>query len=231
VVKIAGFQKNSFIDYPGKIASVVFLGGCNMRCYFCHNFEILTQKSNVKDFNEVIAELEEQLEFIDAVVVSGGEPTLHPHIREILQKIKDLGVLIKLDTNGSNPEMLREFVESNMVDYVAIDVKCAFDREKIVQGITALGNKILQSIDYLIGQDKVDYMFRTTLAPALDEDDLLAIAEMIKGAKTYQLQQFIPNENSEESCFGGLQPFTKQQVEEFAKLFEGKVEKVLIRGF
>ena len=237
MIKVAGFQKNSFIDYPGKICAMVFLGGCNMRCYFCHNFDILSSKSNIQDFSEVLEEIKEQIGFIDAVGISGGEPTLHPQLRDIIEAIRALRgskgdrLLIKLDTNGSNPQMLRDLVEGGLLDYVAIDVKCAFDRSDVVKGIDTLASRILESIDYLKNQTKIDYMFRTTLAPALDIDDIRAIAEMVKGAKTHQLQQFIPNENSESSCFAGLRPFTPEQVQEFAKEFEGKVGRVLIRGF
>ena len=231
MIKIAGFQKNSFIDYPGKIAAVVFTGGCNLRCYYCHNFGILKSDANVQDFDEILNELREQKGFLDAVVISGGEPTLHPNLREIIKSVKELGFLVKLDTNGSNPELLRELVEGGSVDYVAIDVKCGFNREDAIKGITKVGGKILESIDFLIEQKHVDYMFRTTLAPALDAGDMREIARMIKGAKTYQLQQFVPNENSESGCFAGLKPFTLEQAQEFAKLFEGVAENVLIRGF
>jgi len=230
-IKIAGFQKNSFIDYPGKIAAVVFTGGCNLRCYYCHNFGILKSDANVKNFDEILDELKEQVGDIDAVVISGGEPTLHPHLKEIIAKIRALGFLIKLDTNGSNPGLLRELVDGGSVDYVAIDVKCSFDNENIVKGIECLGGRILQSINFLKSQTKVDYMFRTTLAPALDIEDMKAIAKMITGAKTYQMQQFVPNENSEKSCFAGLKLFTPEQVAEFAEIFKPHVGEVLIRGF
>lgn len=231
-IKIAGFQKNSFIDYPGKIACVIFLGGCNVRCYFCHNFDILKNSSNVQDFSEVLAEIREQKDFLDAVVISGGEPTLHPHLRDIINLLKkEVGLPIKLDSNGTNPTLLKELVESGDIQYVAMDVKCAFENAENIIGTDHFAAPMCESIQYLINQNKIDYMFRTTLAPALDEDDMIAIAKMIKGARTYQIQQFIPNENSESSRCGGLKPYTKEQANQFAKLFEGSVKQILIRGF
>jgi len=231
VIRIAVFQKNSFIDYPGKIACVIFLGGCNVRCYYCHNFDILSMSSNVQDFSEIISEIKEQKDFLDGVVISGGEPTMHPNLRDIINQLKKLGLPIKLDTNGTNPTLLKELVEVGDINYVAMDVKCAFENMDDIIGTDHFAAPIFESIKYLIDQDKIDYMFRTTLAPALDADDIEAIAEMIKGAKTYQMQQFIPNENSEASRFAGITPFTHEQVKEFAKFFEGKVDEVLIRGF
>ena len=134
-IKIAGFQKNSFIDFPGKVAAIIFLGGCNFVCYYCHNSEILNGKSNSIAFSTMLSELQEQVGFLDGVVISGGEPTLHPHLGEIIRQIKEIGFLVKLDTNGTNSAMLMDLVNSGMVDYVAMDVKAPLDKYPDIVGV------------------------------------------------------------------------------------------------
>ena len=228
MIKIAGFQKNSFIDYPGKIAAVIYLGGCNMRCFYCHNNPILCPTSNQLEFTPILDELREQTGFLDAVVITGGEPTLHPHLTQIIAQIKALGFLIKLDTNGTNPQLLRDLTENGHVDYVAMDIKAPLDRYNEICGITNT-ESIKQSIDFLIGQTRIPYMFRTTLVPQLQEPDILAIANLIKGATTYQIQQFIPNEFSNSHRTIQL-PHPPSEIQRLAKLVEPFVSQVLIRG-
>ena len=230
-IKIAGFSKTTFIDWPGKIASIIFLGGCNMRCYFCHNFDILCGSSNTQKFSEVLDQIREQVGFIDGVVISGGEATMHPYLLKIIDEIRALGLPIKLDSNGTDPGLLRELVEDGKIEYVAMDVKCAIDNHEKIVGTDAWGAQIVESINYLKFQDKIEYMFRTTMAPGVDEDDMIEIANMIDGATTYQMQQFIPNENSNASAFRLLPPYTLDQVTEFSNHFKGRVGEILIRGF
>ena len=189
MINIAAFQPNSFIDYPGKIASVIFLGGCNMRCYYCHNHNILCSTSNITPIESIMPRITEQLGFIDGVVITGGEPTLHPHLTPITQAIKELGLLVKLDTNGTNPQILKSLVEGGLVDYVAMDIKAGQSRYNEIAGVCVDFAKIGESINFLIQQDRIDYQFRTTLAPTLTEDDMAEIATLINGAKTWQLQK------------------------------------------
>lgn len=229
-MKVAGFQKNTFIDYPGKIASIVFLGGCNMRCYYCHNSQILTQSANSIDFDEVLEQIKKQKGFIDGVVISGGEPTLHPNLLEIIRAIKELDLLVKLDTNGAEPELLKQLVNDGLVDYVAMDVKAPLGRYADIVGTGIDITKVEESIKFLKGQTKVDYMFRTTLAPMLVEDDILLMAQLLKGSKTFQLQQFVPNEFSNSQKIIRL-PYKQEDAKKFAVFFAKYIDNVLLRGW
>jgi len=229
-IKVAGFQKNSFIDYPGMVASVIFLGGCNMRCYYCHNFEILAQDSNTKDFDEILSQLSEQIGFIDGVVITGGEAALHPHIVHVIKEVKLLGLLVKLDTNGTNSKLIKQLVEDGLVDYVAMDIKAPLDKYEEVTCAKVNIGEIRSSIQYLISQEKVDYMFRTTLAPILSQEDFQQIGIILRGAKCFQLQQFVPN-NFSNSHKVVLFPHTKKDAQGFADIVSKYVNKVIMRGF
>ncbi|MCL2846318.1 MAG: anaerobic ribonucleoside-triphosphate reductase activating protein [Firmicutes bacterium] len=229
-MKIAGFQKNSFIDFPGKIASVIFLGGCNMRCYYCHNYNILCSSSNTHDFANILPQIRDQLGFIDAVVVSGGEPTLYPHLEQLIREIKGMGLLVKLDTNGTNPRLMKKLVGEGLVDYVAMDIKAGPTKYDQITMVKNPMDKIRESIQFLIGQDNVNYMFRTTLAPILGADDMAEIAELIRGAKTYQIQQFVPNEFSNDQSVI-MFPHTLAMAQGFADIIGESVGEVLLRGF
>jgi len=224
LVKIAGFQRNSFIDYPGKIASVLFLGGCNFVCYYCHNNNILCYESNSIAFSGVLDELREQVGFVDAVVITGGEPTLHPHLKEIISEIKKLGFLVKLDTNGTNSEILKELD----VDYIAMDIKAPLDRYAEVVGVDIDVDEIKKSIEYIKTLD--NYMFRTTLCPMLSERDISEIGKLIQGAKCFQLQQFVPNDFSNRRKVVHL-PYSEADAKKFELELSKYCERVLLRGF
>lgn len=229
MIKVAGFQKNSFIDYPGKIASVIFLGGCNFACHYCHNSQILAQNSNTIDFDQVLNEIKERIGFIDGVVITGGEPTLHPDILEIVQKVKELGILVKLDTNGTNFEMLKYLVTQQLVNYVAMDIKAPLEKYSDIIGTHAdLGN-IKQSIDFL-KMGTADYMFRTTLSPRLTENDIKQIGELISGAACFQLQQFVPNDFSNSHSVVHV-PYPPEIADKFGALLSKYCERLVIRGF
>ena len=223
-IKVAGFQKNSFIDYPGKIASVIFLGGCNFVCYYCHNNNILCYDSNKMPFSKVLSELKKQVGFVDAVVITGGEPTLHPQLREIIKQVKALGFLVKLDTNGTNSELLKELD----VDYIAMDIKAPLEKYKDVVGVNVDTNQIKKSIEYIKSRD--NYMFRTTLAPVLTENDIKEIGKLVKGAKVFQLQQFVPNEFSNKRKVVHL-PYSIDDAKKFELLLSKYCDKVILRGF
>ena len=245
---VAGFQTNSFVDWPEKIASVVFLGGCNFRCYYCHNHNILSTTSNAIPFSDVLGQIKEQIGFVDGVVITGGEPTLHPHLREIITTLRKLGLPVKLDTNGTDSDLLKELVEKKLVDYVAMDVKAPLARypeivgapppneiPPFVKGVSQRDggfslDEIQESIEYLKKQKKVDYMFRTTLAPVLTEEDIAELGKLIKGAKCFQLQQFVPNEFSN-AAKTVLLPYSITQAQRFEQELSKHVEKVLLRGF
>ena len=196
---IKGFQKLSMLDYPGKASSVVFLFGCNFLCGFCHNPELLdmVKAKELKTFEEkeILDSLSQNVGFLDGVVVTGGEPTMNPELPEFLKKIYDLGLLIKVDTNGSNPEMLQELLNRKVVDFLAMDIKAWFDNYPKI-----LKNKDINIEDVKKSASIVkkfpNYEFRITIAPGVTKEDILKVSEYLKsiGAnKKLAIQEFRPD--------------------------------------
>lgn len=217
---IAGFQKTSLIDYPGKISSIVFLAGCNFRCKFCYIPQLVLPEriKEIKSLPEdyIFSYLEENKKFIDAVIFTGGEPTLNEDLPELIQKIKSKNFLVGLETNGSNPNMLSNLIKEKLVDYVAMDVKTRLDFQKYKKIVYSLSEetfeKIKKSIKILLNSS-IDYEFRTTIAKELHSvEDIIEICKSIKGAKVYYLQNFKKmNETISKKDFT---PFEKEKVEE-----------------
>lgn len=192
-MRIGGFQKLTLIDYPGKIATTVFTVGCSFRCPFCHNPELVLS-SQFPPLNKLEKEFFEHLEKrkgkLEGVCITGGEPTIQPDIIEFIEKIKAMGYLVKLDTNGTQPEVLSRILAKGLVDFVAMDIKNSPDRYSETVGLTANVQKIKKSVS-MIMQSGVDYEFRTTVIPGLhSEKDFEKIAKWIKGAKAYYLQEY-----------------------------------------
>lgn len=190
-MRIAGIEKNSFVDYPGKIASVIFTQGCNMDCFYCHNRDLICRKNGpgfIKP-EAALKLLESRKRFIDGVVITGGEPTLQRGLAEFIADIRSLGFLVKLDTNGTNPDLLGELVHHRQVDYVAMDIKAPLNRYEEICGIPVSLEKINRSIDLLI-RSGIEYEFRTTLVPQLTQADVIEICRRIQGARHYVLQQY-----------------------------------------
>ena len=187
-LKIAGWQKVSLIDYPGKIASVIFLGGCNMRCHYCHNRHILSANQNQLSFVDVLNSLRDRRVWIDAVVVSGGEPTMYPDLIPLLKALKSLKLQIKLDTNGTNPAVIQNVVVRGLVDYIALDIKAPTYKHQMITGLPI--DAVLQTAKFLKTQNQIPYMLRTTLSPRLDLKDMMAIGKtVVNGASCWQIQQ------------------------------------------
>jgi len=198
-MKIIGLQRTSLIDYPEKITAVVFTGGCNFRCHFCYNPELVLPELlkdhtpiSEKDFFDFLKKREGLLE---GVVIGGGEPTLQEDLPEFCSRIKKLGFLVKLDTNGSNPDMLLRLIEEKLLDYVAMDIKAPKEKYMEVIGLEGTSSfylleKIQQSID-ILKEGNIEYEFRTTVVPyLLDKKDIIKIANWIAPAKRYYLQNF-----------------------------------------
>lgn len=191
---IGGFQKVSLIDYPGKISSIIFTQGCNFACVYCHNKELIRTKehNNIITPEEIIAFLKQRRKKIDAVVITGGEPTLQPDLLSFIKEIKKLGFLVKLDTNGSMPGVIQEIVNSGLVDFIAMDVKAPLDKYSEIIQKQADTQKIQQSID-IIRNSGIRHEFRTTvLKSLLSETDIMRISELVKGSKLV-LQKYIPS--------------------------------------
>ena len=190
-MRIAGFQKNSFVDYPGNIAAVIFTSGCNLNCYYCHNRHLISHDAHQDLYDEkaILEFLASRRTFLDGVVISGGEPTLQSDLEKFLLSVKGLGYLVKLDTNGTRPHLLKTLTEKKLVDYVAMDIKAPLWRYAEICGVDVPIHHIQESINLLI-RGKCDYEFRTTLIPDLKKEDVIDMAKMIRGAKRYVLQQY-----------------------------------------
>jgi len=190
---VGGVQWTTLLDYPDRIAAVVFTAGCNFRCPFCHNPELvlpeLVARLDSSLDESFFTELEEREGFLDAVVISGGEPTLQPDLPDVLARIKDLGYLIKLDTNGSQPDLLQQAIEDGLVDFVAMDIKAPPNLYDKLSGVSVNVAAIERSIA-IITRRAPRYEFRTTAAPGLSHDDLIQIGDWIKSGKGYWIQEF-----------------------------------------
>lgn len=189
---IAGFQKTSFVDYPGNICATIFTAGCNMRCPYCHNAKLVSFRQDVTFPEEdILAHLEEKKHLLDGICITGGEPTLQKDLLDFIKKVKAIGLKIKLDSNGSNPDVLRKCIP--YVDFIAMDIKQLPSKYQKTAGTAILAKVIEDSIN-LIKSSGVDYEFRTTVVPQFtNKEDILNIAEYLKGSKKYALQQFVPS--------------------------------------
>ena len=199
-MKIGGLQKLTLIDYPGKIAATVFCLGCSFRCPWCYNIELVLPekiKTNPQiSESEFFFFLKERKNLLEGVCLSGGEPTIYEDLPEFIKKIRDLGYAVKLDTNGSNPEMLENLIKDNLVDYVAMDIKAPKEKYSELVGGKKNDRSILENIQKsidILNEGKVDYEFRTTLVPVLlKKEDIIEIARWIQPAKKYFIQNFQP---------------------------------------
>lgn len=193
---IAGFRKTSFLDYPGQPCAVVFTPHCNMNCTYCHNEEILRGSVPLVPEAEVFAHLEKRAGTLPAVTVSGGEPTLQQDLVSFTERVKALGFLVKLDTNGMKPTVLQELLLRGLVDYVAMDIKASPEKYNAVTRVRCDLDAIRRSI-YLLRHSSVAHEFRTTFAPELTTEDLLGAAELVRGTERFYLQQYRPRKDAD----------------------------------
>lgn len=232
---ICGLQKMTLLDFPGKIACTVFLGGCNFRCPFCHNSELFMGKpEKLMEDEEFFAFLKSRKGLLDGVCVSGGEPTLYKDLPVFLEKIKEMGFLVKLDTNGYRPQVLKDLVENKLVDYVAMDVKNSPATYGQTVGLEKMDlAAIEESLRFLIG-GSVDYELRTTLVKpfhdrASIQDMGVWLGSLVPGKKPAKLflQSFVDRDTV---LFAGLSAPETEATQEFAKILEPFAEKVTIRN-
>lgn len=248
---IGGLQKFSLIDYPHKISAIIFTIGCNFRCPFCHNPELVNPELYPEKIpeNNVFEFLESRREKLDAVVISGGEPTLHKDLYQFISKLKSMGFLIKLDTNGTYPNILNRLIKDNLLNYIAMDIKGSLDRyEEIVTTKVNLEN-IKDSINIILSLDKssktkdilnkktyykspdtkINYEFRTTVLPKFhNEDEIHKIGKLVNGAKLFILQKFYPSKTLDLKFLKENQ-FSDDRMLKFKKILENYVQKCLIR--
>ncbi len=214
-IAFAGMQKTTLSDYPGKIAAMVFTKGCNFNCPYCHNPQLLSKSSNLNKIDEkdVLEFLHKRKNVIDGLVVSGGEPTLQPGLPDFLLMIKTMGLHVKLDTNGSRPEILKILLAANLVDYVAMDIKAPLSRYCEVAGVKECSDAIADSIE-LIQRSSVTHEFRTTAVKSLlEQDDLLQIGTMLSRGSTYVLQPYRNDTVLDEKWAKGATTFTNVELE------------------
>ena len=229
-MQIYGFNKTTLLDYPEHIAATVFTGGCNFRCPFCHNGELVLDPARQPSVaeEEVLYYLKKRQGILQGVCVTGGEPTLQRDLRAFLQKIKELEYPIKLDTNGYRPDVLKSLCEQGLVDYVAMDIKTCKERYPLLAGIPSIQMEpIEESVDYL-KSCHIPYEFRTTVVKELHSaDDFQKIGPWISGCPNYYLQNFVDSGNVLEDGFSGC---TKEELLAFLEIVKPFVGQAAIRG-
>ena len=228
MVIIKGFVESSFIDYPGKITSVIFTAGCNFYCHYCHNPELVNPTPPFISDEQVLKKLDFKREWIDGVVITGGEPTLHKDLPRFIEKIKAKGLLVKIDTNGSNPIMLKELIDKKLVDYIAMDVKATLEKYPKVTQEAVIIDDIKQSI-MLIKSSGIDYEFRTTILPSLvSEKDLVSMAQMLEGSELFVVQSFRSVVTLDEAY--KTQPsYLKPEIDHFVRILKPYFKRVISR--
>jgi pyruvate formate lyase activating enzyme len=232
---IKGFDRMSLIDWDGMVATTLYLSGCNFRCPYCHNSGLVLFPDEYESIplDEVLAYVREHNDFLDGVVVTGGEPCVHRKLPTLLADLADAGVQVKLDTNGSFPEVLEALIDAALVDYVAMDIKAPLDFDSYSRsaGITdrrAL-ERVRDSIDLLM-EGRVDYEFRMTVVPALHRaSDIERIAEQVKGARRFVIQNYVPRDTLDPS-FLDEAPYERERLEEFRKRISSLFEECALRS-
>jgi pyruvate formate lyase activating enzyme len=228
--KFVGMEKLSLVDYEGKLACTLFTNGCNFKCPFCHNSSLVIKDNyNYIEDEEILSYLQKRTKQLDAVVITGGEPTLMSNLIDQIKKIKQLGFLIKLDTNGSNPDTIKYLVENKLIDYIAMDIKNSFEKYSLTTGINNINiDNIKNSINYIMNCG-IDYEFRTTLVKDHhSEQDITNISNLIKNCKKYYLQKFNDNEN----CISaGLNSIDKKTAEHYKNILTKNIPNTYLRGY
>ncbi|NTU66514.1 MAG: anaerobic ribonucleoside-triphosphate reductase activating protein [Candidatus Moranbacteria bacterium] len=229
---IAGHQKLTLIDYPGRIATTVFTAGCNFRCPFCHNPELVSgidMSVGRKAEKEFFEYLKKRKGKIEGVCITGGEPTIQKDIVEFIRKVNDAGYLVKLDTNGLRPDVIKKLLDLKLIDFIAMDIKNQLDRYDETVGVKVDKERIRLSVE-LIMRSGINYEFRTTAVPGIHtEEDFLEIAKWIRGAKSYYLQNYREGRILDEK----LKLKTKGKTLDLARikdLMKDAVDKIGIRG-
>lgn len=228
-MSLVGLDKMSLLDYEDKISCVLFYKACNFRCPFCHNGLTVLEAEDEILFDAALDYLKTRKGLIDAVVFTGGEPTLEPRLKEHIQKVKELGFLIKLDTNGTNPNILKDLIDSNLLDYVAMDIKNSEEKYPLTIGMKSIDmDKIKQSIDVIMNSG-VDYEFRTTLVHEFHQlEDMDGLGKLIKGAPILYLQKFVEREGCIQK---GLHEVKEETANKFKDILLNYVKDVELRGY
>ena len=228
-MKLHGLQKMTLLDFPGRVACTVFLGGCDFRCPFCHNYELVDGSAPaVMEDDELFAFLEKRRGLLDGVVITGGEPCLRPELPDFMRRIRAMGYAVKLDTNGTHPALLAQILREGLADYVAMDVKNSPEKYGQTAGLERVDlGPVRESVRLLMGGG-TDYEFRTTVVDELHEaSDFEAIGAWIAGAKQYFLQAFTDRDSVP---FGNLHAPSAERLGEYAEIARKYVPSTQLRG-
>lgn len=229
-MNIQGLQKLTLLDYPGQVACTVFTGGCNFRCPFCHNGDLVLHPGTDPAFSsqEILAFLQKRQEILEGVCITGGEPTLQPGLSDFLRAVKDLGLLVKLDTNGYRPKVLQSLLEQELLDYVAMDIKGAPEDSPAICGLDSMELDRIQASVQLLKDSSIPYEFRTTVVRELhNASSFEAIGQWIGNACAYFLQGY---RDSDQVISPGFSAYTLEELKVFQTLLSSWIEHVEIRG-
>lgn len=228
-MKICGLQKTTLLDFPGHVAATIFTGGCNFRCPFCHNSDLLGNDAEVAyTEDEILKFLAKRKGILEGVAITGGEPTLQPDLRDFICRVRELGYQIKLDTNGSRPEVLKALCEEKLIDYVSMDIKTCRERYPEVAGIPSLNiESIMESVEFL-KKGTIPYEFRTTIVKELHQaDDFVKIGSWISGCSNYFLQNYVDSENV---LYQGFSCCSKEELLSYLEIVKPYVGHAELRG-
>ncbi len=235
-MEFRGWQKTSLVEYPGKVSTVLFTGGCNFRCPFCYNRDLVLRPDKLERITEeeVLDFLKARRKLYQAVIVTGGEPTMHMDLPGFYGKVKKLGLLAGLETNGTNPVMLKALIGDKLVDFVAMDIKTSLKREKYTKAAATsdkrLFGNVLKSVEMLRGSG-IDYEFRTTVVPGMhSEEDILEIARQLKGSSKYVLQKFIPRDSMIDPEFAKVSTYPDAFFAGLREKISGNFKKCEVRN-
>ena len=219
----------TLLDFPGHVACTVFTGGCDFRCPFCHNFELVDGSAPpVMEDEELIAFLEKRKGLLDGVAFTGGEPCLQKNLPDLMRRVKSMGYAVKLDTNGNHPEMLRRMMEEGLVDYVAMDIKNSPEKYAMTAGLEKLDLSAVKESARLLMEGNVNYEFRTTVVAEFhEEEDFVVIGEWLKGAKAYYLQSFTDRDSVP---FGNLHAPSREEIYTFCRTMQRNIPNTHVRG-
>ncbi len=232
-MRICGWNKTTLLDYPGHMAATIFTGGCNMRCPFCHNKGLVleVEQQPVIEEEEVLRHLERRRGILTGLCITGGEPTLQPDLEEFIRKVRRLGILVKLDTNGTRPRVLERLLRQGLLDYVAMDIKASGEHYGQASGVeeAAVREAVEESAE-LLKAGSIDYEFRTTLVKGLHrKEEMEDIGRWLAGAKAYYLQNY---QGGEHILSGrrDLEGFSLEELREFERIAQKYIDRVAIRG-
>lgn len=227
---IAGINKSTLLDYPGRVSAAIFTGGCNLRCLFCQNSSLVEGLIPEIREEDVLDFLEKRKKVLSGVCISGGEPTLQPDLADFIREIRSLGYPIKLDTNGTKPEVLGKLAEEGLVDYIALDIKTSKEKYRELCNVDIDVDKVGESIELLKKGSFPDYEFRTTVvAEYFDRDDAVKVGEWLAGGVRYYLQNFVDT-NTSFVGRGVLHGQTREEMETYADILRKTISEVSLRG-